>query len=447
MNKWKRRWWSLALVMAGMALVLLLYRHTSDREPSYEGKQLRAWFLQYCRASSRYEHDETRREEAVFALRHMGTNALPYLLEQAFSTNQDSAFKTNLSAVLRALPRAWGFSPFIKAEDRRIESGHVIHDLKPPAHALLPALTNFLSHSSDPGDPSYHAALFLSGCVGSGGEAAVPYLVRALQQRSGWASGLAAQSLQWLGPQAKAAVPAMIAALPDPFCTHPLIDALGALGPDARAAIPALQKFLTHTNQANRLQAAVALCRIDPGQTAAVAVLREAIQDQNDVYSRKTAAQAMQKFERDDTALAPELVVAAKDPNDTVAPEALIALQKISPDLAQPLIHEQLHRFGTNIQLWAAERLLELDPNQPEALAILLQDLGDNFWRIYAMDCLGRAGPNTQKAKAPLQKLADEDPAPGIRVSAQNAIKRIERRDRNAKTQYWFLDESSLGTN
>jgi hypothetical protein len=427
-NKWKKRWWSLALVMVGMVLAFMLYNQFLNREPSYEGKRLRVWFQQYCRAGSNDQYNQTQLEEATFALRHMGTNALPYLLEHALNTNRDSAFKTNLSAVLRALPSAWGFRPFITDEEMRVGAGSAIHDLKPPGHALLPALTNLLTR---PNDPNYFSALYLSGCAGSGGEAAVPYLVQGLQQQGGWASAAAAQSLEWLGPQAKAAVPAVITALGDPDGSYRfmLMRALGGIGSDAHSAIPALEPFLTRTN--DRLYAAIALCQIEPGHTGAVAILRGEIQSTNS-QARQPALVAMQKLQRGDIALAPELITTAWNAEDPAAPYALIALQKLSPKLAQPLIRRQLPMFPLNLQLLTAESILRLDADQPEALATLLQGLSDKTWRGAFIDRLGSSGPNTRETKEALQKVAKEDPTRAIRIAAQEAIKRIERRARNA---------------
>src|SRR2546423_743458 len=47
-----------------------------SREPSYEGKRLSEWVEELDRTDS-----VTREREAVEAIRHIGTNALPYLVK------------------------------------------------------------------------------------------------------------------------------------------------------------------------------------------------------------------------------------------------------------------------------------------------------------------------------------------------------------------------------
>jgi hypothetical protein len=49
-------------------------------EPVYAGKPVSYWLKEYCRSGQRMTWDTGRHEEAGVALRHMGTNAVPYLL-------------------------------------------------------------------------------------------------------------------------------------------------------------------------------------------------------------------------------------------------------------------------------------------------------------------------------------------------------------------------------
>ena len=72
--------------------------------------------------------------------------------------------------------------------------------------------------------------------------AVVPTLVAELRHaRRGVREG-AADFIVFFGPQAKEAVPALIAALSEDFPVH-AVRALGAIGPGAEAAIPALTKI------------------------------------------------------------------------------------------------------------------------------------------------------------------------------------------------------------
>jgi HEAT repeat protein len=90
------------------------------------------------------------------------------------------------------------------------------------------------------------------------------------------------EEVKWLGPQAKAAVPALVALLDYP-ATHwqagrTILEALDNIGPPAtRAAIPALEKALGHEEVRVRREAAVALARLGPAGQAALPVLAEAV--------------------------------------------------------------------------------------------------------------------------------------------------------------------------
>ena len=60
--------------------------------------RLSYWFKEYCRSGQRMTWDASRHEEAGAALRQMGTNAVPYLLEQAFDNGPSSGARKDLSA-------------------------------------------------------------------------------------------------------------------------------------------------------------------------------------------------------------------------------------------------------------------------------------------------------------------------------------------------------------
>jgi HEAT repeat protein len=77
----------------------------------------------------------------------------------------------------------------------------------------------------------------------------------------------AAYEIAGMGPDAVAAVPALIEALDDPSPTvrFPVTVALGEIGPEARAAVPRLQKMVDEEiNDEIAASARRALKRIDP---------------------------------------------------------------------------------------------------------------------------------------------------------------------------------------
>jgi HEAT repeat protein len=85
-----------------------------------------------------------------------------------------------------------------------------------------------------------------------------------------------AEVLAEIGPEASAAVPAIIALADDPRSVQMVFSkTLGRIGPSAKEAVPLLEKKLGSEDARLRLTAADALTRIVPGQCSnAIAVLR-----------------------------------------------------------------------------------------------------------------------------------------------------------------------------
>jgi HEAT repeat protein len=116
----------------------------------------------------------------------------------------------------------------------------------------------------------------------------------------------AAVVLGAIGPEAKAAVPALIDVLQQEdkyFRSHGAV-ALGKIGREAGAAVPALIKALKDREEDVRREAAAALGRIGPGARAAVADLVELLKDPRKPV-RKQAVQALEEI--DASAAAPHL--------------------------------------------------------------------------------------------------------------------------------------------
>src|SRR5678815_647036 len=85
----------LLVVVAGIGYGIL-----GRRELRYQGKSLSDWFVQFY-TPRRYgdetdETDDARRSEAAAAIRAIGTNAVPFLLKECFSNEQDSSIRSNI---------------------------------------------------------------------------------------------------------------------------------------------------------------------------------------------------------------------------------------------------------------------------------------------------------------------------------------------------------------
>src|SRR5258707_12233233 len=77
----KRFWIGVGIVLAGI-LAVLLWQSRRTREPVFEGRTLSSWLERHVANSSAdppYNSPGWHKEEA--ALRHIGTNAIPTLLQ------------------------------------------------------------------------------------------------------------------------------------------------------------------------------------------------------------------------------------------------------------------------------------------------------------------------------------------------------------------------------
>jgi HEAT repeat protein len=132
------------------------------------------------------------------------------------------------------------------------------------------------------------------GEIGPDAAAAVPALLQALKSNA--TRSAAARSLGKIGPAAKSAVPALIELLSQNNDSQGyVVEGIGGIGPDAVAAVPALIQLLQNNSPAVRMSAAKALGRIGPAAKSAVEGLNKLLGDKVD-YVRKEASIALDKI-------------------------------------------------------------------------------------------------------------------------------------------------------
>lgn len=429
----KNRFRLVLVWVSAIGLAIILSWKWRDHGPTHAGKSVPQWFQQFYSAGSYagQSWDDEARLEATQALQTLGSDATPFLIKEAFKHRRDTFLSRPFYEVWRKLyPKS---PPFINADDLATEAVAALREIKPPAQTILPLLTNALT---GPDTFRRRQALIMLGGIGDGAEAGLPFLVQALRQPQPWERGLAAQSLKWLGPMARPVLPGMIEALPLRPCPAYLIQAVGSFGSDARAALPALEAKLTGTNQQDRLRAAVALTQIDDGHPQAIAAIKSAMiansdpQTRRDPQARRTAIWALREMKSGGADLIPDLQKLTREGGSEFGRVAIDVLERIAPNAAVELLLEQLGSNSPRAQIWAAGRLLRMQPNHPQALALLIDNLKSGSrigLRSDVVEQLGEVSPDASEAVALLEKIA-KDEQDAARGAAEKSLKKIKRK-------------------
>ncbi len=288
------------LLLSGCALaaILLTFLWPRDRGPKYQGKSLSAWLDVYFADS----HDKSAAQQAAAAdaVRHIGTNALPWLIK--WLRSEPPAWRTKLEAAWRKLPDGIGNSgPILQRlagkepiyGDRAVQTFALFGESASP---MIPELSRLLR---DPKPAVSTRAAEALGCIG---DQAMPALIAALtdqrvsdrsvvavqisfKQESG-TNGVAAiaaltQCLKSKDPQLAfwaghvlgrswadraLTIPVLIDGLSDPRPDVRAVcaESLGWPGEQSRQAVPSLTKALSDPDPGVRNAASEALRRIGP---------------------------------------------------------------------------------------------------------------------------------------------------------------------------------------
>jgi len=268
----------LALVGLGILIGGIVLLSKPEREPEYGGKKLSEWVERL----PPYHWEEIPAEAAV-AIRHTGTNALPYLL--GWIAWDPSRWKTGYHEMKGTLLNEW--SPTWMSDDRRylrsMKTARAFQVLGRTANGAVPELTRLLNDSNAP----------------------------ALR----W--DRAAQALGYIG---KDALPVLLAASTNTTFYNNrsfALTGIGFMGTDARPAIPTLIQLLSHAD-GGVAEASVRVLgelKLEPGLV--LPALVQSLQDPRS-HIRYAAASSLGLFEADAEAALPALVKALEDHDATL---------------------------------------------------------------------------------------------------------------------------------
>ena len=302
----KRRKWVLAMAVVAVATTLIALL-TRSNEPTCQGKTLTKWVEIYGQEIDSAVQGSPVRHEGADAIRTIGTNALPFLVEWTSFDAPDSSvrysaarflFRSGLFArdgavakwcrfereIDRAMSAARAFAPLGRQAEPAIPE--LLHQLNAPnggqstdwalfalaniGGAAIPALQ---AHLADTNAPRRAKVAHLFACfpVLATNESTVLVLIACandadLQTRGKSAMALA-QVAQQFTPNPELTVPALLSCLQDSSnrATRAAVaNALGAYGDHAREAIPLLLRTAQDPNEVIHAQATNALLKIAP---------------------------------------------------------------------------------------------------------------------------------------------------------------------------------------
>lgn len=273
-----------AVLLLGIVLFAAVRYH---REPSYEGKTLSEWLT-----SGLYWNDGVPEVEAV-AIRAMGTNVIPFLLDWIQYQPRDWNGKVDkfslrflglnfferhqISEAVRAYNAATAFevfgseaNPAIPELTRLMETSvgdyipiHSSLALAKIGPAAFPALLARLTNQ--PTKVSYRS-FFVVEMMGTNAFPVVPIMLQCLTNDDRKAVMSAIMALGKFKLQPDLVVPALTNILTDPQPVLKVVaaDALKQFGPEAHIAVPLLQRLLSDSSPHVRKAATNALLKIDP---------------------------------------------------------------------------------------------------------------------------------------------------------------------------------------
>jgi len=280
-----------ALGLAGLAIYFLF-----PGEPVYHGKRLNAWV-----ADLHPRAGEARQAEAELALRAIGTNAVPYLLEllrhreprllrelRGFSQRTKTFLRMDSELEL----------PWVAAVERDLQLSAAFAALGPCAKPAFPTLTILLLRPET-------ASVSASALARIGPEAFRP-LTHALES-----------------PLAEVRAAAA--------------GALGTMPGDPATILPALRKALADSDKFVRINAVISLGQI--AETRPEAVLDDLIRGLRDSSPsvKIFAADFLARLGKDARSAVPELVNMAEGLDRLASGKAVSALKQIDPEAAAKL--------------------------------------------------------------------------------------------------------------
>ena len=244
-----------ALFLAALAVLLALQRNRPP-DPLYQGKPLSYWLAGYDQANFRIKHPNPPAmptwAEANEAIRHLGTDSLPLLLDmlrQPNPTPKDRVAMTIRKRFFAKAPPSW-----LALDNPGLKSLYGLQALGPAASNAVPQL--IVIFDNDHSSFQHDAVPLVLRSIGPPASQAMPSLVQALNENRVGAGNVFI-AIQGIHAEPQLAVPALIKYLnnSDWAIRAFAANALGAYGKDAQSAVPALTELCSKTTNSDTAEA------------------------------------------------------------------------------------------------------------------------------------------------------------------------------------------------
>jgi HEAT repeat protein len=266
-----RRWWRKAFAVSGIVFVVgLIWISTRQvpREPVYRSKPLTHWLRTYAPSSHSGRHSREW-NEADDAVRHLGTNCIPVLLQMVRA--KDSQLRLGLVALAQKQPLIK--IHFVPAAERNVEASRAFIVLGDRARDAMPALLRIYTENISVDSQAAIEDVF--AWIGPAAKPAIPLLLQAATNANRKVRASALWALGEIHAEPQLCVPELIQALrdSDTWARLSAAHALGMFGTDAQPAIPSLTELTNmpvgsmstvNTRWQVMLEARNALKKIDP---------------------------------------------------------------------------------------------------------------------------------------------------------------------------------------
>jgi HEAT repeat protein len=351
-------WTWIALAVTG----LLAISFFTLREPRYGGKYLTAWVDHLV--ADRYDNIVNANPEAMDAIRHIGSDAVPYLLKW-IEWDRPLQSKLPSGRLGRLLAK---IAPRYFAKDRtKYPRGYCAA----AAFAAIGAARapgaieklNFILNQTAWDESNSNAATALGFLAPE----SLPTLMANLTNQNPRVKSFAACGFCSVGTNGRLALPLLLKCLDDPnkrFVGY-VAYALGQMHSEPNVVVPALMLCLEQRNRDVRIQAMRALREFGrdgrPALTNLLAVLED--RDKDLVFY---AVSALGKIQLEADLVVPALARCLRDRNGFVRKAAAISLGKFGQEARLPLVLTNLlttlDDFDEDVATAATNALRQIDP-------------------------------------------------------------------------------------